>query len=789
MRWLRWGASAAGATIAAAALCAWLGWRRAADDLGPALEGELALAGLAAPVRIARDPFGVPHVEAASELDAWLGLGFAHVQDRLWQMELLRRTARGRLAELFGSSVLQADRLARLLLLGADADAEAEQLAPASAALLDAYCRGVNAWLEQVSDGRAPRPFELRWLGVEPEPWRPSDTLAILRWRAWSSARVLGGALLLDRLVRELGGVAARDFFPVRPSDGAHDVLARLVEIGRAADTLARAGGLGERAGSLGFAVGAARSATGLPLLASDPHVALDLPPVFYLAHLRAPGLELGGATWPGAPVFWTGTNGTAAWGQVTLHASVSDLYEETFRADPPRYERNGRWHRAERRTAAIAVRGGAPVALEIVRTRNGPVLTPLLDGDARGAQDGGRTLTLRWAGFGAPSGIEPLLRAQRARSWLEFREALRELAVPAATFLYADRSGEIGAQVAGRLPERGIDTALLPAAGSAIEYRWRGSIPFDELPSQNGRELPFLVASTHPPELEGRVSWLWSSPGGAARLRARLAEGALLDLGAVAALQAEQHSQRGPEAVRRLLQGVTPRSRSGRRVLEDLREWDGATRADSRGAALYHVFRQQLARRILSERLPAELVEELGRFAEPAPGVVLARFVDRRGGEAAALVAAALEDTWSFMRVHVNSNPARWTWASARELRVRHAFERLGGWPLQAIAHRLGRGPFAVGGDPDSIWTMHHAALPGDDVRVGPGLRYAVDLADPAHAQIGLAGGQSGFAGSAYYDDALRDWLEGRARPLWMHRTDIAYHTRGTWALLPGGG
>jgi len=351
-----------------------------------------------------------------------------------------------------------------------------------------------------------------------------------------------------------------------------------------------------------------------------------------------------------------------------------------------------------------------------------------------------------------------------------------------------ADRSGAIGTQVAGQLPERGIDTGLLPASGSIAHYRWRGSFAFDALPSQHGADLPFLVASTHPPELEGRVSWLWSSPGAPERLRARLAGATRLELGDVLALQSERRSERGPRSVARLLDGVVPGSPAARRVLDALRAWDGDTGPESPGAALYHVFRQQLGRRVLSGWLPEEFARELSELAEPAPGVALARFLDRRSrADGADIAAAALEDTWSFMRAHVSPDPARWTWGRTRGLRLRHGFERLGAWPLQWLGRRFGLGPFPVGGDPDSVWSMHHGPLPSDDVRLGPGLRYAVDLADPAHAQVGLAGGQSGFPGDPRYSDALRDWRAGRARPLWMHRSDVEYHRRGVFELRPG--
>jgi acyl-homoserine lactone acylase PvdQ len=238
------------------------------------------------------------------------------------------------------------------------------------------------------------------------------------------------------------------------------------------------------------------------------------------------------------------------------------------------------------------------------------------------------------------------------------------------------------------------------------------------------------------------------------------------------------------------MLEGVTPRSANAERIRDALLAWNGDTSFDSLGTAVYHVFRQQLGRRILSEHLTPAFAGELAELAEPVPGAVLERFLDRSGSaHGGKLVAAALEDTWSFLRAHVDPNPARWSWSRTRAVRLRHAFERLGDARLQRLGRRLALGPLAVGGDPDSIFAVHHGPLPGDELRIGPGLSYAVDLADPAHAQVGLAGGQSGFAGDPHHADALPDWLAGRARPLWMHRGDVEYHRAGVWELRPGDG
>jgi penicillin G amidase len=754
-------------------------------DPGPPAHGSLSARGLGGTAQVVRDPFGVPHVEAATLADAYLALGFAHAQDRLWQMELSRRSARGRLAELFGERALAQDRLARTLGFSEAARLELPKLARETRSALEAYSAGVNAWLAEIAANRATRPFELRWLASDPERWTPEDSLAIARLRAWNLGRSLSASLLLDRLVAELGGVPSRDFFPVRPSDGSHDPLQDLLSLGRVSDELARTTGLGGPSGSLGYLVPASRSKSGKPLLANDPHVGFGAPAVFYLAHIRVGRFDLSGATWPGLPLFFTGSNRSIAWGQVALHVSVSDLYEETLDAeDPARYERGGRWQSAQVRSEAIAVRGRTPAPITVIVTEHGPLLRSVWPEEPRA-----NSLALRWTGQAEQSGVESILRLQRCSDWDCFREALRALRAPAATFLYADATGAIGTQVAGDLPVRSIDTGLLPLAGASRYYDWRGTVDFEALPSLYGTSLPVQVVSPHPDAASFRapVTWLWSSQGGAERVRELLARPGDFDVEDLVAIQRDTVSRRGPATLRLLLASAAPESSSAQRVRTMLLEWDGSTATDSVGASLYHVFRQRLARKLLEGLSLSKGSRALLEQAEPAPGIVLERALDRVGPEKLASSRdTALDETWSFMRTRVSANPKKWTWGEVHELRLRHAFERLGSGPLAWVGRRLGSGPFEAPGDPDSAWTMYNGDLPDDALELGPALRYAVDLGDADHALLGLAGGQSGHPGSDHYADALGDWLTGQPRPLWMHASDVSYHQKGTWELHP---
>ncbi|MFQ5697498.1 MAG: penicillin acylase family protein [Myxococcota bacterium] len=745
--------------------------------------GELRAAALGEPVEVIRDRLGVPHVWARNEADAFFGLGLVHAQDRLWQMELLRRTARGTLAEIFGAPAVPADRLARTLGFARAADREVAGLSDSTRRLLEAYASGVNRWLREVAAARATRPFELARLGLEPSPWKPADSLALLRLRAWLLGRSLDASVLLQRLVQEVGGVAAQPFFPVRP--GAREHLTRLAPALRAARQLARAAGLRGTVGSTGFIVGSRHSQSGLPILANDTHVELRTPASFYLAQLRTRDWEVAGATWPGIPVFWSATNGRIAWGQVALYASTLDLYEETLRTGPPElYDVAGRWRPLAVRREILHVRGGADLALQVRSTRHGPLLGSL-DPNAPDL----RTLALRWIGETRRSGIAVFLSLQHARSWGEFRESLQRLEAPATTFLYADATGRGGLQVAGRLPIRSVPTGLLPVPGRSRYYDWRGFIPFDALPRRLAEAGEDLIALPRPRtgEFPHPVSWIWYPGISADFLQARLDRVPSLDLEAVLAIQRDLHSARGPGRVRAWLQSVRPRSRGGAQLREWLLAWDGATDSQSLGAAAYYAFRDRLLRTLLGSRLSPELLGSLLELGDPLPGALAEHFVgDLDPEEVRALAAEALDRTWSWLSVTVSSNPERWTWGALHPLRLEHAFEIFGSRPLRWLGRRASIGPRPAPGSADSLWAMFSAAGSSLRPRVGPGLRIAVDLAEPRHPWVGLAGGESGRPRSPHYSDAFEDWIRGRARPLWMGRASVVYHAEGVWRLEP---
>ncbi len=756
---------------------------------GPAASGKLSLAGLKAEVRLIRDESGVPHIWAQGDADAYFGLGFAHAQDRLWQMDVLRRAATGRLSEFFGERTLSEDRLTRTLGFGQAAAGEFSRLSPSARTRLEAYTAGVNAWMTEVRAGRADRPFEWEWLGVKGEEWTPIDTLAIVRLRAWLLSRSLGAIRLLDRLVRDSGGVTAQDFFPEREVDDGNELVGQLLRWGAKADRLAGNLGLNGALGSSGFVVSGSRTESGKPILANDPHLELRMPAFFYMAHLRTDSGEIGGATWPGMPIFWTGNNREIAWGQVVAHASVSDLYRESLHPSKEGlYDRGGRWLKLEESEEIVSVRGRESESLRIGRTRHGPLLNHAFPDDPFAA-----ALSLRWTGQAKQSGFENLLALQHSTDWEGFRRALETFPVPVTTFLYADQQGQIGSRVAGHLPDRKIETGLVPTRGENPMYDWRGHIPFNDLPETFGTEAPYVVASTQPhsENLRLRVAWLWSRDAASKRVTERLKRTRRLGFQDALAIQRETMSDEGPRLIRAWLGKIKPSTGPESEVHQMLMNWDGGTSVDSQGASVYHVFRQRLAAEFMRIRMTEDEVESLQALTEvldePAPGALVAGFLDRTDvSKHPEILRRALGETWASMTARVSSNPRKWSWGRVHRASLPHDFEALGPFSARAVTWRLSRGPFAVPGDPASAWTSYHDSIPTENASVGPVLRYAVDLGDFDHPFYDLAGGQSGHAASPHYDDGLNDWLRGKPRPLWMHWGDITYHETGVWELHP---
>lgn len=763
---------------------------------GGSAPDRLAVAGLRAPLRIVRDVRGVPHVLAESEADAYFGLGFVHARDRLGQMLWLRRRARGRAAERLGAAELPGDRWARTLRFAELGARAAAGLEPATRRLLEAYAEGVNAALAAARAGRIPASPGVAGALADAEPWRPADTLAIARLRAFSMGETVAASAVLAELVRVLGGFGARPFFPQAVAGVEEEATARATvpvepeaasragpdPAGLAA--LRRAFGLlGRGVGSSALLVGGDATRDGLPLLAADAHLEPTLPSPLHVAHLRGGGLDAAGAAVPGIPGFLAGINGHVAWAAVHTGAVVCDLYAERLRpGHPPRYHDGRRWRPARVREEEIPVRGREPERLVVVETRHGPLVDGLLGVP-------GEALALRWAGTAPGEGVSSLLRAARARSAAAFRAALRTHHEPVLAFLFADSRGAGGLQVAGSIPRRNRLAGLLPSPGASRGYEWGEPLSFDALPARTlGSGASVLIAADA--SLFRRTDPVRVDTLGRTGERARRIEALL-----------EQRLRRGPVELEDLVEvledvaspGATELvqlaadlagdpaalGRRGREVLGLLKSWDGLAAADRVGASVWHVFVERLLRRLYRDRIPPGLLERYLELPQSRPRqVVLAVLRAARAGgtsspiyanasEVADAVRDSLRDTWRWLSAERGVSRARWSWGALHEL----AFEPIP--PARAAGVRA-LGPWPHPGDGLTVAHAEPDPLHPFRVRSASTFRLLADLAEARSALVALAPGQSEDPRSPHHRDGVARLRGGRpaglsTSPIWM--------------------
>jgi len=408
----------------------WCAWRPL-----PQTSGSVAVP-IAQRATVARDALGVPHITAATVEDALFVQGYVTAQDRLFQMDTLRRYAGGSLAEVFGPAVLDLDREARRLRMERIAEMQAALLPAADRAVLATYVRGVNYFIE-THRGRLPLEFTV--LRYDPRPWTIKDSILIALYM-YRELTVSWRDKLVKSAMLQGGDAAKVDLlFPPRLS-------------GRVLP------------GSNAWVLAGSRTATGRPLLANDPHLQYSIPSTWYMVHLRAPGLNVSGVSLPGLPCVIIGHNDRIAWGETNVGFDVQDLYLEKIDLRSGRYVFRGQIEQARQERELIPVKGAAPVEFAQWVTRHGPLFV-----------DGGRAMAMRWTADEPGAVCFPMLDLDRARDWPEFVAALARFPGPAQNFVYADTAGHIGYHVAGRLPIRKNYVGDVPVDGSSGDYEWAG--------------------------------------------------------------------------------------------------------------------------------------------------------------------------------------------------------------------------------------------------------------------------------------------------------------------------
>jgi penicillin G amidase len=765
-------AGAAGAGLLAATTAA--AWHWMARRPLPKQEGKIELDGLEAPVRVRRDRWGVPHIEAEHANDLWFAEGFCHGQDRLWQMDFYRRAVSGRISEFAGAEALRVDRLMRTLGMRRAAEREAAALDPDMRALLERFCAGVNA---AAASAKAP-PFEMQLLRLSFEPWHPVDILSLGKLLAFGLSTNWEKELLRSDMVRALGPELAARLDPSYPAD--NPVVAQEawsgdgIGLAEQIDAVRTSIGMAsEASGSNNWAVSGALSATGSPLLAGDPHLPQSMPGIWYQVGLILGDRCLRGASLPGLPGVYMGQNNDVCWTFTNTMADVQDLFIE--RVEGERYLFEGEWRPLEIVREEIAVKGrDEPEVLEVRITHHGPIVNEALGADEA------EPLALRWLTLDEPTAFKGMFELHEIGSGPELVSMLTGHTSPASNLVWADRHGSIGYKLVGRLPLRKGGCPDLPKPGWTGEFEWEGTIPYADLPETIDPESGFLITANNRivgDEYPHHITSDWLDGYRARRIEDLLRASSEHDVEGFEAMQSDNLSIPGLEVARRLGR-LSPPGQRETSAIERLRSWDGRLDPDSIAGSIYQAFLLRLARgtaraaigdRDLCERWldradngftrhvtsPWRWHSHLMKLWEEGDEELIGRPWDD-------LVLESLSGALDDLGDRFGPDPEGWRWGHVHEMEFPHPLGEANPLLRKLLNRRL-----KAGGAQETVSQI--AYDPNDPYRAvwAPSWRLVADPTDPDGSRWQMFTGQSGHPASPHYDDLQVDWLEGRTQPM----------------------
>jgi penicillin amidase len=702
----------------------WFAWRPL-----PETSGEIA-APISAKATIACDALGVPHIESASWQDAVFLQGYVTAQDRMWQMDALRRLAAGELAEVVGKAALESDQESRRLRLAQIADDAERTLPEADRAVMAAYARGVNYYLE-THRGRLPLEFTL--LNYDPRPWRVRDSI-LAGLHMYRTLTTTWREEIEKLHMRERGDRAMVDFlFPART-------------------------GVDPQPGSNAWALSGERSTTGKPILANDPHLDFGIPATWYMIHLRSPGLNVTGATLPGVPAVIIGHNESIAWGITNLGFDVQDLYRENIDPQTGHYVFMGRIEQARLVRDAIAVKDAKPIETMTWVTRHGPIFL----------NDENRQYSLRWAAADPGTFQFPFLDIDRARNWKEFTSAIARFPGPGQNFVYADKAGNIGYHATGRIPIRrkgcGGD---VPADGASGECEWDGMIPFDELPSFFNPATRVVVTANQnpfPEDYKYLVNGHFAPPYRAIQIRTLLDRRAKWEPQQMLEVQKDVYSGFSQFLAQQIVAAWDARKATNpalKEAVDLLRSWSGQMEKGTAAPMVVTLVFQQLRKAVAERAAPGS-----GQSYEfiMAPSVLEKLLRERPPGwfpDFNAMLMKCFADAVDEGARIQGSKVSRWDYGQYNALKMTHPV----GGQLPLIGSYFNIGPVPMSGSSTTIKQTTR--------RMGPSMRMIVDLSDLEHSMQNIPVGESGHRLSSHYKDQWSAYYGATSFPMQFSKVD----------------
>lgn len=723
----------------------------------PKINGTIDAPGLTAAVEIRRDSRGIPHIVASTANDAFYGQGFACAQDRLWQMDLLRREAEGKLSEVLGPATTSVDEYFRTLGLGVVAQKAVASAKPDERAMLEAFAAGVNA-----ATAKHQLPLEFRILAYSPEQWTPADSIAVGLLITRDQDDNWKQIVLRSDLAAKLGSrvayaltddqvVPLEEYVPgYAPAAPSH----KPQRVARGSPVVAWSNAPGvdppsssDHQGSNNWSVAASRTTTGKPVLSNDTHLDHTLPSTWWLSQVEGGGFDVEGFTLPGVPGVIIGHNRFIAWGVTSAAEDVEDIFVERFASKTSdHYRANGRWVAAEHRKERIAVKGHPDVVLDVLTTRHGPVVK----------RSGTTGLALAWTVLRDGQSLRAVTDFDRATDWAQFRAALSEFVGPTLNFAYADVDGHIGYQDAGRVPQRRAGDGSMPVEGEDDRFAWVGEVPFDALPHALDPPRGFLASANNapvPPAFTPSLSRDYLSPYRVHEIVKRLSVAGRRTPREIGSIQSDSfdYPRSRLAAVAAPLLAASP-SRSDRDLAALIQRWNGNASTDAVVPTFLAALDGALLDRLLHPKIGADLTKRYAGEHHLLTPIVRALDGDeslRSIGITRATVLAAIVPASHEAQTRLGYPAhALAAWGEANAARYEHPLASAG-WPLTLLSAPTIPQP----GDPFTVFQSKPD--------FGPSMRFVADLRDWDDSSMLLTLGESGVWTDSHYADMERDWVD----------------------------
>jgi len=745
----------------------------------PIIDGELAVSILDKDVTVTRDDKGVPHIFAKTDADLYRAQGFVQAQDRLFQMDLARRQASGRLSEIIGEATINTDKHFRTFSLRNAAEKSLAAYDADSKQVLEWFAEGVNAFIEQAKSTNT-LSYEFALLGYEPEQWTVIDSLTIGKYMAYDLGGNWNTLAFRHWALQNFDEDKAKELFITYPENASSIIEANKNNPVSVAGQFNTELLPNEFNGSNNWVVSGDKTKSGKPILADDPHLGLSTPSIWYQMHLQSPEQNVSGVIFAGIPGIILGHNDKIAWGVTNVGPDVQDLYIEIPNPDnPTQFRYDGEWEQAEVRKEPIKVKDGETVDFEVTVTRHGPIMTDLVFKETEPSAE----FSMQWTALQPTTELRAVLGFNKSKSWDDFEQALEDFKAPAQNFVFASKDGTIAYKANGQIPLRKQGDGQLPVPGDSSDYGWEGFIPWNELPTVINPEEGFIATANNEvigEEYPYHITDFWAQPYRFERIKEVLEANDSLTVEDMMNLQMDQHNLYAREFLPDLLTSIKSLDKDKKYsdVIALLEDWNMVDAKELGAPLVFHTLMLQLQEVLFKEQMPEDMYNMMyGKYnitdqlLRKAYAGETSIWMDEQGGVDAA-VYKAFERTVAQIEDQFGKTVSKWQWGDFHQLTFDHSLGSAS--PILAAYFNAKKVP--IGGSKVTVQAADND-LAGN-VNHGASWRFVADVGDLSSAYHIVGPGQSGHVKSDWYQDQVMDWANGNYHETFVQKEAIKGNT-----------